>query len=113
MHREEPSVYSEDELRTYGKEVAARVEKYGDTEPKPDFTKIRKMSIQQRKQLPIRALGLQTRTINMLENCDVFYVWQLLERNSNFFLRLPNVGEKTILEIKIGLKNIGLKKLWC
>jgi DNA-directed RNA polymerase alpha subunit len=112
MYEEPPTVHSEDQLRTYGRKVAARLERFGDTEPQPDFARIRKIPVAERKQLPIRALGIQNRTVNMLEGCDIFYIWQLLHRPSSSLLCVPNVGERIIAEIKNGLDMVGLLSHW-
>ena len=55
-----------------------------------------------------KARGIDIRTVNILEDAEIFTVQDLLERTPQQLMAVPNVGEKTLETIDAALERIGL-----
>lgn len=56
----------------------------------------------------INELGLSHRAFKALINDEIRYVGDLVQRTENMMLKTPNVGKKTLAEIKLVLDQMGL-----
>jgi len=108
-----PEVHRESDLKKYGRKIARQVKKLGENhEPKPDFKSLRKLSINDKKMLAIRGLGISTRIANGLEDRGILFVGQLLSVSYEEILAIPNQGDKTVSQLAEILDEIGLLDLW-
>jgi hypothetical protein len=57
---------------------------------------------------PIEYLNLTPRPYNCLKKKNIHYIRDLIEWNENDLLRIPNLGSKSLREIELCLKEIGL-----
>lgn len=58
--------------------------------------------------LPVRALGLSSWALRALINDNLAFVGQIVEKTETELLGIPNFGQKSLDEIKMILKNMGL-----
>jgi hypothetical protein len=58
--------------------------------------------------LPVRALGLSSRALRALINDNLAFVGQIVEKTETELLGIPNFGQKSLNEVKMILKKIGL-----
>lgn len=59
--------------------------------------------------LPVRALGLSSRTLRALINDNLAFVGQIVEKTETELLGIPNFGQKSLDEVKMILKKMGLR----
>ncbi|MCI0421507.1 MAG: hypothetical protein L0312_20160 [Acidobacteria bacterium] len=60
------------------------------------------------RQLPVAEIGLAVRTVNVLEDENIILLDDLLKQSRDRLLKVPNFGEKTLVEIRQRVKNLGL-----
>jgi hypothetical protein len=58
--------------------------------------------------LPVRALGLSSWVLRALINDNLAFVGQIIEKTETELLGIPNFGKKSLDEVKMILKNMGL-----
>ena len=58
--------------------------------------------------LPVRALGLSSWVLRALINDNLAFVGQIVEKTETELLGIPNFGKKSLDEVKMILKNMGL-----
>ena len=58
--------------------------------------------------LPVRALGLSSRALRALINDNLAFVGQIVEKTETELLGIPNFGRKSLDEVKMILKKMGL-----
>jgi DNA-directed RNA polymerase alpha subunit len=58
--------------------------------------------------LPVRALGLSSRALRALINDNLAFVGQIVEKTETDMLGIPNFGQKSLDEVKMILKKMGL-----
>lgn len=58
--------------------------------------------------LPVRALGLSSRALRALINDNLAFVGQIVEKTETELLGIPNFGQKSLDEVKVILKKMGL-----
>jgi Bacterial RNA polymerase, alpha chain C terminal domain len=58
--------------------------------------------------LPVQALGLSSWALRALIHDNLAFVGQIVEKTETELLGIPNFGQKSLDEVKIILKNIGL-----
>jgi hypothetical protein len=58
--------------------------------------------------LPVRALGLSSRALRALINDNLAFVGQVVEKTETDMLGIPNFGQKSLDEVKMILKKMGL-----
>jgi Bacterial RNA polymerase, alpha chain C terminal domain len=58
--------------------------------------------------LPVRALGLSSRALRALINDNLAFVGQIVEKTETELLGIPNFGRKSLDEVNMILKKIGL-----
>jgi Bacterial RNA polymerase, alpha chain C terminal domain len=58
--------------------------------------------------LPVRALGLSSRALRALINDNLAFVGQIVEKTETELLGIPNFGQKSLNEVKMILKEMGL-----
>lgn len=69
----------------------------------------RRLHILQKKlQTPVAEMKLSVRVVNILENYDVIMVADLVKQEYQALVDMTNLGEKTIGEIKLAVKALGL-----
>jgi len=59
--------------------------------------------------IEVSQLGLSVRALNCLENDQISYVGQLVQRSESEMLRTPNFGKASLSEVKNVLNGYGLK----
>jgi hypothetical protein len=59
--------------------------------------------------LPVRALGLSSRALRALINDNLAFVGQIIEKTETELLGIPNFGQKSLDEVKMILKKMGLR----
>lgn len=59
--------------------------------------------------LPVRALGLSSRALRALLNDNLTFVGQIVEKTETEMLGIPNFGQRSLDEIKMILKEMGLR----
>jgi DNA-directed RNA polymerase alpha subunit len=106
-----PEVYDEDELKTYGKKIAADV-RSGVEEEKPDFEALRSLSLKAKQELALTMLGVPIRTLNVLEIKGIFTIGQLVKISHHVILAIPNCGNKSVLDCYDALAGLQLVDLW-
>jgi len=57
---------------------------------------------------PIDDLKLSVRTLNCLKQEKIFYIGELIQRTENQLLKAPNLGRKSLNEIKDALALKGI-----
>ena len=57
---------------------------------------------------PIDDLKLSVRTLNCLKQEKIFYIGELIQRSENELLKAPNLGRKSLNEIKDALALKGI-----
>ena len=57
----------------------------------------------------MKEFELSVRTENCLENAEIVYVWQLIQKSEADLLKLKNFGRKSLKEIKGVLAELGLE----
>ena len=58
--------------------------------------------------LPVRALGLSSRALRALINDNLAFVGQIVEKTETELLGIPNFGPKSLDQVKMMLKKMGL-----
>jgi hypothetical protein len=58
--------------------------------------------------LPVRALGLSSRALRALINDNLAFVGQIVEKTETELLGIPNFGQKSLDEVKMIFKKMGL-----
>ena len=57
---------------------------------------------------PVHTLELSVRSVNVLKNNHIEFIWELVQKTERELLRLPNFGRKSLNEIKEALSGLGL-----
>jgi DNA-directed RNA polymerase alpha subunit len=73
--------------------------------PIPDWARTQKAD--QRLELSLAEIDLPVRTVNCLEEQEIFTVQDLLASTPERLLEIPNFGEKTLLAVYAALEKIG------
>ena len=61
-----------------------------------------------RRDTPIAEMVLSVRVVNVLEERGIIFAGQLLTQKYADLIEIPNLGEKTLREVRAALKRIGL-----
>ena len=76
--------------------------------PIPDWARTQKAD--QRLELSLAEIELPVRTVNCLEEQEIFTVQDLLASTPQRLLEIPNFGEKTLLAVYAALEKIGFPR---
>ena len=76
--------------------------------PIPDWARTQKAN--QRLELSLAEIGLPVRTVNFLEEQEIFTVEHLLNSTPQRLLEIPNFGEKTLHAVYAALAKIGFHR---
>jgi DNA-directed RNA polymerase subunit alpha len=76
--------------------------------PIPDWARTQKAD--QRLELSLAEIDLPVRTVNCLEEEEIFTVQDLLASTPQRLLEIPNFGEKTLLAVYAALEKIGFHR---
>jgi DNA-directed RNA polymerase alpha subunit len=113
IDQDPPEVYSESELKVYGRKIAQQVSQVDGMNSRVDFREINKLSLAEKKEQALRQLGVSARAANALEtHKGILFVGQLLQVSCFEIMAIPNCGKKTIIDLINCLECLNLLELW-
>jgi len=82
------------------------------SEPLPDYSILKELSLDEKLNLPILDAGIHARTAGIFETMGILIIADIIKIGSAELVKRKNIGPSTIDKINEVLINLGLNGLW-